>query len=77
VLAHVRPGDAVTVAEAHHRVRYRIAAVRTYPKTTGIPNQVFAENGPSRLVLITCGGPFDPSSGNYEDNIVAYAEPST
>jgi hypothetical protein len=26
-------------------------------------------------VMITCGGPFDPATGNYEDNIVAYATP--
>jgi hypothetical protein len=77
VLPRLRSGDAVTIAELRHRVRYRIVAVRTYPKTSGIPNQVFAKDGPSRLVLITCGGPFDASSGNYEDNIVAYARPVT
>jgi hypothetical protein len=28
-----------------------------------------------RLVLVTCGGPFDASTGNYLDNIVAFAVP--
>jgi len=27
-------------------------------------------------VLITCGGPFDSATGNYLDNIVAFARPS-
>ncbi|MCW2497307.1 class F sortase [Jatrophihabitans sp.] len=72
-LPEARPGDVVSVGATH---RYRITAVRTYPKTTGIPDDVFARSGPARLVLITCGGPFDSSTGNYEDNIVAYASPA-
>ena len=28
-----------------------------------------------RLAIVTCGGPFDASTGNYEDNIVAFAVP--
>ncbi len=75
-IARLRPGDHVTIAEPHRRLRYAIAAVHTYPKTTGIPSEVFARTGPARLVLITCGGPFDSSTGNYEDNIVAYARPA-
>lgn len=29
--------------------------------------------GRAELRLITCGGAFDPSSGHYVDNIVAFA----
>jgi hypothetical protein len=39
------------------------------------PAEAFDRIGRARLVLITCGGPFDPSTGNYRDNIVAYAVP--
>jgi hypothetical protein len=46
-----------------------------YPKATGLPPAIFARDGPQQLVLITCGGPFDPSTGNYEDNIAAFATP--
>ncbi len=74
-IASMRPGDHVTIAEPHRTLRYAIAAVHTYPKTTGIPPQVFARTGAARLVLITCGGPFDSATGNYDDNIVAYARP--
>ena len=76
-VATTRPGDRVSIAEPGRRtVRYVIAAVRTYPKSSGIPAQVFARRGAPRLVLITCGGPFDSTTGNYEDNLVAYARPA-
>ena len=63
------------IGEPHSSVRYRVAAVRTYPKQTGIPPDVFTRAGSPRLVLITCGGPFDSATGNYEDNVVLYAVP--
>ncbi len=75
VLPDARPGDAVAIDEGSHTVRYRVTAIRTYPKSSGIPAAVFSRSGPARLVLITCGGPFDGATGNYEDNIVAYADP--
>jgi hypothetical protein len=75
-IASLRPGAHVTIAEPQRTLRYAIAAVHTYPKTTGLPSEVFTRTGPARLVLITCGGPFDSTTGNYEDNIVAYARPA-
>jgi hypothetical protein len=75
VLPRTRPGDVVTIHEPAATYRYVIHAVRTYPKSTGIPAEAFDRIGRARLVLITCGGPFDPSTGNYRDNIVAYAVP--
>lgn len=75
-LPDARAGDVVVLSEPHHDVRYRLVAVRSYPKATGLPADVFRRTGPARLVLITCGGQFDPASGNYEDNIVGYAEPA-
>ena len=76
VLPDTRPGDAITLDEPRTHLAYRVDAVRTYPKTSGIPSSVFSTAGPTRLVLITCGGPFDGQSGNYEDNIVVYASPT-
>ncbi len=40
-------------------------------------DSVFARSGPSKLALITCGGPFDPAARSYEDNIVVTAVPFT
>jgi len=75
VLPKARPGDVVVIGEPHATLRYRVAAVRTYAKDRGIPPDAFASGGRPRLVLITCGGPFDSASGNYEDNVVVYAVP--
>ena len=76
VLPQARPGDRVVISSPDGSVRYRVAAVRTYPKSQGLPSALFAGGGAPRLVLITCGGPFDSASGNYEDNVVVYAVPA-
>ena len=31
--------------------------------------------GTGRLVLVSCGGAFDNSTGNYEDNVFLFAMP--
>ncbi|MFD0923721.1 class F sortase [Saccharopolyspora rosea] len=71
----LQPGDPVTVTTARSTVRYRIAAVRGYPKAS-LPPDVFDRTGRPRLVLITCGGPFDEGTKEYADNVVAYAVPA-
>jgi hypothetical protein len=37
-------------------------------------DRLFARDGPPRLTLITCGGPFLPEFGSYRDNVVVVAE---
>jgi hypothetical protein len=76
VLPNARPGDPVVIRAGDRTLRYQVVAIRSYPKSTGIPAAVFSTTGRARLALITCGGPFDSATGNYEDNIVAYAEPA-
>lgn len=75
VLPDLRVGDTATLTRGGQTINYHVTAARTYPKSAGLPPDVFTHTGPERLVLITCGGPFDASSGNYEDNIVVYASP--
>jgi sortase (surface protein transpeptidase) len=77
VLPQLRVGDTVQLTNGGHTLPYRVSAVRTYDKAAGLPVELFARTGSERLVLITCGGPFDASTGNYEDNIVAFATPAT
>ena len=38
-----------------------------------LPSSIYTRSGPARLVLVTCGGPFDARSGHYRDNIVVTA----
>jgi hypothetical protein len=56
-------------------VKPRCAWADGYAKPASIPADAFSRTGPPRLVLITCGGPFDPRTGNNEDNIVGHAQP--
>lgn len=74
-VADLQPGDPLEVASEHSTTQYRIAAVRSYPKAS-LPADVFDRTGNPRLVLITCGGPFNDSTDEYDDNIVAYAVPT-
>ena len=69
-------GDPVEVVLADGTVqRWRVTAVRQYPKATLPYDEVFTWAGAPRLALITCGGEFDRTERSYLDNIVAYAEP--
>lgn len=76
-IGRLDPGDKVIV----HGVRdghptaltFVVTGVRTYSKTTLPWQKIFDQQVAGRLALVTCGGPFDASTGNYLDNIVAYA----
>jgi hypothetical protein len=53
---------------------YRVRSVVRYGKRA-LPLGIYARDGPPRLVLVTCGGPFDAATGHYRDNIVVTAVP--
>ena len=78
----LNPGDQVYVfgkqnADNRHEVRFRVTGVRTYHKTHLPFRQIFDQKSVGRIVIVTCGGPFDASTGNYLDNIVVFAVPET
>jgi hypothetical protein len=54
---------------------FRVVARETYRKSAIPLDRYFARDGPLRLTLITCGGPFDRRTGHYRDNVVVTAEP--
>jgi hypothetical protein len=54
---------------------FTVTGRRVYVKHQGLSGDLFATTGPPRLVLITCGGPFDSTTRNYQDNIVVFATP--
>lgn len=73
-LGKLKPGDPVSVTRADGTVAvFRIDKVAEYPKSTFPTLEVYGNIDHAGLRLITCGGKFDFSSHNYEDNIVAYA----
>ncbi len=74
-LQQLRPGAAVTVTAGGRAWHYVVRAVRAYDKATLPSAAVFGQLVKPRLVIITCGGPFDAATGHYRDNIVVYAIP--
>jgi hypothetical protein len=73
-LRDAQVGAAVVVRGADGReLRYAVVARREYLKAE-LPTALFT-GGPPGLVLITCGGRFDPATGHYEDNVVVHAVP--
>jgi hypothetical protein len=75
-LADLRPGDTVTVELADGTAQeYRITGLSQHPKSE-LPPELWARDGAPRLALVTCGGSFDWSRRSYDDNVVAWAEPT-
>jgi len=75
-LQDVRPGNLVTVMASGQTFRYRVVALRAYAKANLPVAAVFGQQVAARLVVVSCGGAFDATTGHYLDNIVAYAVPS-
>ncbi|WP_432904268.1 class F sortase [Micromonospora matsumotoense] len=70
-------GDTLTATGADGKQRpYRVVAREEYVKTKIPLDRYFARDGKPRLTLITCGGPFDPKTRHYRDNIVVTAVPA-
>jgi hypothetical protein len=81
-IGRLNPGDKVYVfgrqnANAKHEVRFTVTGVRTYHKTRLPYQKIFDQKSIGRIVIVTCGGPFDAATGNYLDNIVVFAVPDT
>jgi Sortase domain len=72
-LHRAHTGDKVHIQAASGRMfTYRVASVRTHRKDD-LPLSIYSSKGAPRLVLVTCGGPFDHTTGHYRDNIVVTA----
>lgn len=71
-------GDRVIVDDNHGvKHRYRVSRVLTLSKGQ-LPKQaptLFAQTGPPRLVLVTCGGRFVGGSEGYDQNRAVIARP--
>jgi hypothetical protein len=75
-LQDVRPGAMVIVTAGGHTYRYVVQATRAYLKTQLPAAAIFDQQVTPRLIIVSCGGPFDAATGHYLDNIVAYALPA-
>ncbi len=73
-LDQLRPGASVRVSQGKRTVAYRVVQLRSIDKA-GLPDALFRRGGPHQLVLITCGGPYLPDAGGYQENLFAIAVP--
>jgi Sortase domain len=72
-LKQARRGTLVQVTTASGQTKtYKVSSVETMLKED-LPTRIWSQKGPNRLVVVTCGGPFDQATGHYRDNIVVTA----
>jgi hypothetical protein len=74
-LGTLADGDTVTLTGEGRDRAFRVVARERYRKTKIPLDRYFARDGEPRLTLITCGGPFDPKTRHYRDNVVVTAVP--
>ncbi|GAA1735465.1 hypothetical protein GCM10009809_33280 [Isoptericola hypogeus] len=55
---------------------YTVTNLRATAKHELSPDAVFDRSGPSRLVLVTCGGEWDAEARSYAQNVVVTAVPA-
>ncbi len=68
-------GDEVIVSQDGVDLTYRVETITQYGKFDLPVDELFTETGDEKLVLITCGGSFNPSVRSYDDNVVVVATP--
>ncbi|PWW23453.1 sortase family protein [Geodermatophilus normandii] len=68
------PGDEVVVDRADGTSAvFTVDRVEEHPKDEFPTDEVYGDIAHAGLRLITCGGAFDPESGDYLDNVVVFA----
>lgn len=76
VLRELAAGDDVVVRTAAGReLRYEVVSLERFDKAAVPLEQLFAVDGPPRLVLISCDGAFDRATRSYRENVVVTALP--
>jgi hypothetical protein len=66
----------VAVGVDGRRVTYRVVASREVAKAELAASlEPFRQDVQARLVVVTCGGSFDPVQRHYADNVVVFAVP--
>ena len=76
-MIRMRPGQRLEVtADAGRRQAYRVERVwKVNRARIAADTELFDQDRPHRLVLITCGGPFDRRAQHYRDNVIVTAVP--
>jgi hypothetical protein len=74
VLPSLSPGQRITVTDVEGRpFVYAVVSRRQVAKAELRPEELVSPTS-GGLVLVTCGGRYDPRT-HYSDNVIVYAEP--
>jgi LPXTG-site transpeptidase (sortase) family protein len=75
-LGSVEPGEQIEVALDDGSVRlYEVTERTVYGKSELPRERIWRNTGEETLVLVTCGGDYNPEIRRYRENIVVYAVP--
>jgi sortase (surface protein transpeptidase) len=75
-LGTVDPGARIAVTLDDGSVRtYEVVERAIYGQLELPRERLWRNTGPEELVLITCGGDYNPEIRRYRENIVVYAVP--
>jgi hypothetical protein len=68
------PGDEVAVDRADgSTATFRVDRVTEHAKADFPADEVYGDLDAAGLRLVTCGGHFDPGTGDYADNVIVFA----
>ena len=77
-LRALRRGDLIDITlKDRSKVRYVVTSSLQVPKDRFPTDRVYAQTSRPTLRLITCGGEFDGSTGQYLDNYIVFARIAT
>ena len=75
-LGNVEPGERIEVALDDGTIRlYEVTERAVYGKLELPRERIWRNTGDETLVLITCGGDYNPEIRRFNENIVVYAAP--
>lgn len=73
-LGGLKRGDSVRILRTDGEVAaFTVDDVRRYSKNAFPTALVYGNTNHAALRLITCGGPFDSTTGSYRDNVIVWA----
>lgn len=76
-LRDMAPGQLVHVDRADgSTATFRVTRVKQVAKSDFPTDEVYAPDLAPSLRLVTCGGEFDPGTGDYLDNVIVFATPA-
>jgi hypothetical protein len=75
LLRDLEPGDRVDMELDDGSTRTYEVVERTMYDKDELPDRIWSLTGDETLVMITCGGSFNPNIRRYRQNVVVYAVP--